>query len=64
MAKILSINERTTKQNKSFVVATIELIHGSIDIYIWNSTAQDIQELWTIGSVMLISGTLKKFNDS
>ena len=64
IGQILNINERTTKQNKSFVVATIELIHGSIDIYIWNSTAQDIQELWTIGAVMLISGTLKKFNDS
>jgi len=64
IGQVLRINERTTKQNKSFVIATIELIHGSIDIYIWNSTAQDIQELWSTGVVMLISGTLKKFNDS
>ena len=64
IGQVLRINERTTKQNKSFVIATIELIHGSIDIYIWNSTAQDIQELWSTGVVILISGTLKKFNDS
>ena len=64
IGQVLRINERTTKQNKSFVIATIELIHGSIDIYIWNSTTQDIQELWSPGVVMIISGTMKKFNDS
>ena len=60
---VTSVRHVMTKNNRPFVIATLEDINGSIEVTAWAEVYTQTQELWIEGSILLVEGNVKSRED-
>jgi DNA polymerase III alpha subunit len=60
---VASVVHLITKQQKSFVKATLEDLDGSIEVMVWSDVYSGTTELWEEGNIVLIEGKVGMRDD-
>jgi DNA polymerase-3 subunit alpha len=60
---VASVAHLMTKQQKSFVKATLEDLDGSIEVMVWSDVYSGTVELWEEGNIVLIEGKVGMRDD-
>ena len=61
---VASVVHLMTKQQKSFVKATLEDLDGSIEVMVWSDVYSGTTELWEEGNIVLVEGKVGVRDDS
>jgi DNA polymerase-3 subunit alpha len=61
---VASVVHLMTRQQKSFVKATLEDLDGSIEVMVWSDVYSGTTELWEEGNIVLIEGKVGMRDDS
>ena len=57
--QVSSATRRQTRDDKPFVIVTLELMDGSIEVFVWEGRLQSTEHLWTEGTLVLVSGVVR-----
>ena len=63
LGHVSGITERTTKEQKRFLIVTLELLGGPVEIMVWPNVLERTQDLWISGQVIKATGKLRLRND-
>jgi len=61
--QIASTTKRSTKTGKPYLIATLALLDGEIDVFVWDNVMTETPGLWEAGSTVVITGTVKARDD-
>lgn len=61
--QIASTTERSTKTGKPYLIATLALLDGEIDVFVWENVMTETPGLWEAGSAVVIIGTVRARDD-
>jgi DNA polymerase-3 subunit alpha len=56
---VVSVRQAHTKDNRSFVVASIEDLDASIEVIAWPRLYENTQGIWQEGNILSINGVVK-----
>ncbi len=56
--QIASISERSTKDQKPYLIANLALMDGAIDVFVWENVMAETQDFWEQGRLVQILGTV------
>ncbi len=63
VGQISSVTRRFTRQNKPFVIATLGLMDGQIEVFVWEDKLEDTDGLWEEGKIVVIGGSVRTRDD-
>jgi DNA polymerase-3 subunit alpha len=63
LGHISAVNERFTKEQKRFVVVTLDLLGGAVEVVVWPNVLERTQQLWTEGKILRVTGKLRLRGD-
>ena len=63
LGQLSSASERSTRDQRPYVIASMELVHGSTEIIAWPDTLERTRGLWREGNLLLVSGRLRVRGD-
>ena len=63
VGQITAINRRFTRQNKPFVIATLGLMDGQIEVFVWEDRLEETDGLWEEGKIVVVGGTVRVRED-
>jgi DNA polymerase-3 subunit alpha len=59
LGHLSAIAERNTREQKRFLVATLDLIGGSVETLVWPDVLERTQEFWQEGNLVWVTGKLR-----
>ncbi len=59
LGQLSSVSERSTRDQRPYLVATLELVYGSTEVIAWPDVLEKTRELWREGNLLLVSGRLR-----
>ena len=62
VGQVQSASDRVGKDGRTYMVATLELLGGSVDVLAWSDVYERDPEIWTEGTVLWIAGEVRKRN--
>ena len=63
VGQISSVTRRFTRQNKPFVIATLGLMDGQIEVFVWEDRLDATEGLWEEGKIVVIGGGVRVRED-
>ena len=63
VGQIAGVTRRFTRQNKPFVIATLGLMDGQIEVFVWEDKLDTTEALWQEGNIVVIGGTVRVRED-
>ena len=57
--QVSRVMQRFTREQKPFVIATIVLISGEVDLFVWENRLPETEGLWEVGSLVIVQGTVR-----
>ena len=63
IGQIASVTRRFTRQNKPFVIATLGLMDGQIDVFVWEDKLDTTEGLWEDGNIVVVGGAVRVRED-
>ena len=63
VGELSSAIPRTRKDGKPFVVATLELLGGSVEVMAWPNVYERDREIWTEGNFLRVTGKVRSRED-
>ena len=63
VGQIAGVTRRFTRQNKPFVIATLGLMDGQIEVFVWEDKLDTTEGLWQEGNIVVIGGTVRVRED-
>ena len=61
--QVTSVIQRYTRENKPFTIATLGLMDGTIEVFVWENVLEETQGLWEDGKLVTITGTVRVRED-
>ena len=61
--QVSSVINRKTKNNKPFLIVSLALLDGSIDVFVWEELMSESMSFWSVGNLVNILGTLRFRNE-
>jgi len=61
--QVSSVISRKTKNDKPFLIVSLALLDGAIDVFVWEELMSESMEFWSVGNLVNILGTLRSRND-
>ena len=55
--------ERVTRTNRPYVIASLALLDGEIDVFIWEDRLEETRDLWEVGTLVSVAGTVRDRGD-
>ncbi len=62
VGQVLSASDRVGKDGRTYMIATLELLGGSVDVVAWSDVYERDPEIWTEGAALWIAGEVRKRN--
>ncbi len=59
VGQVSSVSERQTRKNETFVIASLEMLGGSLEIIVWPDVLEKTQELWEEGNILWVVGKVR-----
>ena len=63
LGQVSSVSQRTTKNNRPFLIASLELLYGNVEAMVWPDILEKTRETWQEGRLLLVSGKLRARGD-
>ena len=63
VGQIATVTRRFTRNNKPFMIASLALMDGPIEVFVWDDLINRTQDLWEVGKVVAIGGTVRLGED-
>lgn len=61
--QIASVLTRQTKNNKPFLIVSLVLLDGAIDVFVWEELMIESRVFWSVGNLVNVLGTLRSKNE-
>ena len=61
--QVSSVTQRTTRDQRPFTIATLGLMDGTIDVFVWEELQRATEGLWENGRLVLVVGTVSVRGD-
>ena len=55
--------ERLTRNQRPYTIATLALLDGQIDVFVWENVQGDTSGLWEVGTLVTVVGTVRNRGD-
>ena len=59
LGQVSSISERTTRDQRPYIIGTLELVYGNTEVIAWPDVLEKTREIWKEGALLRISGRVK-----
>lgn len=59
LGHISAVNERHTREQKRFLVVTLDLLSGSLEVIVWPDMLARTQHIWQEGKLVRVTGKLR-----
>ena len=63
IGQVSSASQRYTKDQKPYMVTTLEMLYGSIDVLTWPDVLERTQGIWQEGNLLEVTGRIKARGD-
>ena len=63
IGQLSSVSERFTRDQRPYLIATLELLYGGAEVIAWPDTLERTREVWQEGDLLLVSGRVKVRGD-
>ena len=63
LGQVSSVSRRSTRDQRAYVIATLELVYGSMEAIAWPDVLERTNGIWEEGNLLLVSGRLKLRGD-
>ena len=63
VGQVASVTERTTRNDRPYTIAQLQLQQGEIDVFVWENTRPETRGLWTEGALLTVMGTVRVRGD-
>ena len=63
VGQVASVTQRFTRKNKPFLIATVSLMDGTIDAFVWEDKMEATEGLWEEGKLVAVAGTVRVRDD-
>ena len=61
--QVSSATQRMTKENKPFTIATLALLDGKVDVFVWENRQAATEGLWEAGTLVTVVGSVRARGD-
>ena len=61
--QVASVDQRTTRENKPFAIASLALMDGPLEVFVWEEALRDTRDLWQEGNLVTVTGTVRVRED-
>ncbi|PKB79332.1 MAG: hypothetical protein BZY88_13925 [SAR202 cluster bacterium Io17-Chloro-G9] len=58
-----TVSSRETREHKKFIIATMELVSGSLEVMVWPDVLERTSENWKEGNLLRVAGKLRLRGD-
>ena len=58
--QVISVTRRSTRDERPFLVVSMGLMDGPIEVLVWENVLEDTGELWEEGKLVLVKGTVRE----
>jgi DNA polymerase-3 subunit alpha len=59
VGQVSDVVERFTREQKPFTIASLALLDGAIEVFVWEDVLQQTEGLWQGGKLVEVTGTLR-----
>ncbi len=59
LGHVAAVNERYTKEQKRFLVVTLELLSGPLEVIVWPDVLARTESIWQEGKILRVTGKLR-----
>ena len=63
VGQVSSASQRLTRNDKPFTIATVNLMDGPIDVFVWQELLEETGDLWQEGKLVTVIGTVRVRDD-
>ena len=63
VGQVSGASDRFTRDQKPYAIATIALLDGEIDVFVWQEVLEKTRDLWQVGSMVTVGGTIRARDD-
>ena len=63
LGQVSSVSQRLTQKQRSYLVATLDLVYGSAEVIAWPEVLERTRTIWQEGNLVRVSGKLKVRGD-
>ena len=63
LGQLSSVSQRYTREQRPYVIGTLELVYGSTEAIAWPDVLERTREIWQEGNLLLVTGRLKARGD-
>jgi DNA polymerase-3 subunit alpha len=63
VGQVSTVIQRFTRKNKPFMIATVSLMDGAIDVFVWEDKMEATQGLWEEGKLVAVAGAVRFRDD-
>ena len=63
VGQIASVTQRFTRQNRPFIIASLALMDGQIEVFVWEEQIRSSEGLWEAGQTVAVAGTVRLRDD-
>ncbi len=63
VGQVSAVTHRFTKQNKPFAIASLSLMDGQVEVFVWEEQLDLTRDLWEEGKIVAVAGTVRLRDD-
>ena len=63
VGQVSAVTQRFTRQNKPFLIASLSLMDGTIEVFVWEEQIEANRGLWEEGRIVAVVGTVRLKGD-
>ncbi|MCH8308939.1 MAG: DNA polymerase III subunit alpha [Chloroflexi bacterium] len=63
VGQVSTVIQRFTRKNKPFLIATVSMMDGAIDVFVWEDKMEATEGLWEEGKLVAVAGTIRVRED-
>jgi hypothetical protein len=63
LGQVERATERVTRTSRPYVIASLALLDGEIDVFIWEDRLEETRDLWEVGTLVSVVGTVRDRGD-
>ena len=61
--QVSATTERYTREQRPFTIATLDLMDGAVEIFVWENRLEETRGLWEEGGLVMVVGTVRVRDD-
>jgi DNA polymerase III alpha subunit len=61
--QVAGVTQRYTREQKPFTIATLALLDGKVDVFVWQDRLAETEGLWEQGALLTVVGNVRARND-